>query len=201
MARWMSIVGLAMAAQVAAAQPDPALDRLERALPAGWTMLTSGSELVLRHDRPCYATGARHDRTAAVEARDTGGDDRLVTLELRYRLEPRWSAARLAAARATNDKLAAELRALEIRYRIAAIRTGKGGPAPASADERARLTAYTAARDLVTARLVKLPVCSLGAASMFDSATTYAMLELVVDPPEVMTEAHRVVELVKAHCE
>jgi hypothetical protein len=50
-------IGIWLAAATAAA--DPALDELERALPVGWSLLATGSELAIRHDRPCYvlATG------------------------------------------------------------------------------------------------------------------------------------------------
>jgi hypothetical protein len=185
-------IAILVLARAAAAQPDPAFDELEKVLPAGWSLLATGAELVIRHDRPCYLT-APHDAPRAA-----GGP--LVTLELRYRLEPRWTAAQVAAAQATNEALAAELRALAARYRIDAIHRGKAGPAPANADERARLEAYTAAHSRIAARMVKLPRCSLGESSVFDGPDTYAQLTLRLDPPEAIAEAHRVVELVKAHC-
>ena len=78
--------------------------------------------------------------------------------------------------------------------------TSKGRPAPASADEKARLDAYEAARARLTARQVLLPRCTLGDASVFDGEDTYAQLTLQVDPPEVMAQAHRIVELMKQHC-
>jgi len=175
-------IGISLAAASAAA--DPALDRLEAALPAGWSLLATGSDLVIRHDRPCYAAA--------------GGP--VITLELRYRLEPRWTAPQLAAARAANDEIAGELRALAARYRIDAIRTAGGRPQPATADERSRLAAYEAGRARLEARRVALPRCTLGEASVFDGDDTYAQLRLRVDPPEAMAQAHRVVELVKQHC-
>ncbi|HEY0987012.1 MAG TPA: hypothetical protein VGD80_08170, partial [Kofleriaceae bacterium] len=49
---------IALVAGVASAHADPAFDRLEAALPPGWSLLATGSELVIRHDRPCYVTGA-----------------------------------------------------------------------------------------------------------------------------------------------
>lgn len=199
---WMSIaIGILAAARIAAAEPDP-FDRLEKALPPGWSLLTTGSELVFRHDRPCYITGAHHDNAPSVEARAPAppGGGPLVTIELRYRLEPRWTDQQLAAARATNDKVAGELRALAARYNIDAIHKSKGRPLPASADERARLAAYDAAHTQLAARLVKLPRCSLGDASVFDGDDTYAQLSLEIDPPEVMTQAHQIIALMKQHC-
>ena len=174
-----------VAASTAAA--DPALDQLERALPAGWSLLATGSELVIRHDRPCYVVG-------------TGGPGPVVTIELRYRLEPRWTAQQVTDARAANDRIDGELRTLASRYRIDAIRTSGDRRVPASADEQARLDAYEAARARLVARRVHLPRCTLGDESVFDGADTYAQLALHIDPPEVITQAHRIVELVKQHC-
>ncbi len=219
-------IGIGISLAAAAAEADPALDRLESGLPPGWSLLATGSELVLRHDRPCYVTGAHHENAtlaaagangggaangaggasgvggagAAGEAHAVAGGGPLVTIELRYRLEPRWTAQQIAAARAANDRIAGELRTVASRYRIDAIHASKGRPQPATADERARLDAYEAARSRLTARLVQLPRCTLGEVSVFDGSDTYAQLALQVDPPEVMTEAHRVVELVKQHC-
>jgi hypothetical protein len=201
--RWMSIaIGIGLVARAAAAQPDPALDRLEKALPPGWTLLATDAELVIRHDRPCYVTGAHHENAPAVEtkAAPAPGGGPLVTIQLRYRLEPRWTHQQLAAARATNERLGAELRALAGKYHFDAIHKSKGRPLPATPDEQARLDAYEAAHAQLAARLVKLPRCSLGDASVFDGDDTYAQLMLEVDPPEVMTQAHHIVALMTQHC-
>ncbi len=168
-----AVVAGVLAGGIAAAQTDPVLARIEKQLPPGWTMLTTGSEVVLRHDRPCYAK----DRA----------EGPLVTLELRYRLEPKWSAQQLADARAKNAKLDAELRA---------------------AREKAAALADARARDAETARLdaqarqrrVRLPRCTLGVVALFDSDETYAQLALDLDPPEVKTEARRVIALVDQEC-
>jgi hypothetical protein len=198
----MSIAVALAAAAPAAALADPALDQLERALPTGWSLLATGSELVIRHDRPCYLTGVHHDNAPLRDgnAALAAGGGPLVTIELRYRLEPRWSAQQVTAARAANDQIAGELRTLAQRYRIDAIHTSKGRPLPANADEQHRLDAYEAARARLVARQVKLPHCTLGEASVFDGEATYAQLKLEVDPPDVMTQAHRIVELMQQHC-
>lgn len=193
-----------VAASTAAA--DPALDQLERALPAGWSLLATGSELVIRHDRPCYVIATGATRPGASQGAPAEAGTRaapagpVVTIELRYRLEPRWTAQQVTDARAANDRIDGELRTLASRYRIDAIRTSGGRRVPASADEQARLDAYEAARARLAARRVHLPRCTLGDASVFDGQDTYAQLALQVDPPEVMTQAHRIVELIKQHC-
>lgn len=177
-----------------------AFGTLENALPAGWSLLVSGAELVIRHDRPCYVTGVHHENARADERAAPTGGGPMVTIVLRYRLEPRWTDQQVAAARATNDKLAGELRALAARYHVDAIHHSKGRPLPATPDERARLESYEAAAAPVVAKLVKLPRCSIGDTSVFDGPDTYAQLSLNVDPPEAMTQAFRIVELMKQQC-
>jgi hypothetical protein len=160
----------------------------------------AGAELVIRHDRPCYVTGVRHENARADEPVKLGAGGPMVTIELRYRLEPRWTDQQVAAARATNEQLGGELRALAARYNLDGIHHSKGRPLPATPEERARLAAYEAAQARVAARMVKLPRCSVGDTSVFDGADTYAQLSLIVDPPEVMTQASRIVALMKQHC-
>lgn len=211
--RWSIAIWLVAASTAAA---DPALDQLEHALPAGWSLLATGSELVIRHDRPCYVVGTGGARPGAPPGASAGAPATeagaraaaagpvvtgpVVTIELRYRLEPRWTAQQVTDARAANDRIDGELRTLASRYRIDAIHTSGGRRVPASADEQARLDAYEAARARLVARRVHLPRCTLGDTSVFDGEDTYAQLALRVDPPEVMTQAHRIVELVKQHC-
>jgi hypothetical protein len=199
------VAGAAPAAAVPAVSDDArtearAFDALEKALPAGWSLLVSGAELVIRHDRPCYVTGVHHENARADEPATPAGGGPMVTLELRYRLEPRWTDKQVAAAKAKNDKLGGELRALAVKYNIDGIHQSKGRPLPATPEEHARLEAYEAAQATVTAKLVALPRCSLGDTSVFDGADTYAQLRLIVDPPEAMTQAFRIVELMKQHC-
>jgi hypothetical protein len=193
-------IGIAIGVLGATASAAPT-DALEQALPPGWSLLVTSSELVIRHDRPCYVTGREHESAPATEVHaPAAGSGTMITVELRYKLEPRWTDAQLAAARATNDRLGAELRALAARYNLAAIRTSKGKPQPATADERARVEAYDAAAARVTAKLVRLPRCSLADTSVFDGPDTYAQLVLKLDPPEVLTQAHQILELMKQHC-
>ncbi len=176
------VLAVVLASNVASVDRDPALARIEQALPAGWSMLATDSELVLRHDRPCYATGA---------AADSSGP--LITLELRYRLEPKWSGKQLADARVANDKLAAELHAAHAK--VAAINAKH----PSGADQ-ARLDAYAKAEASVHARMVPVPTCTLGASSLFETDDTYRQLSLSIDPPGAVTEARSVAALVKKAC-
>ncbi|HET9622577.1 MAG TPA: hypothetical protein VFP84_14495 [Kofleriaceae bacterium] len=189
------VVVLAPALAAAQPAPGPALDDLERALPPGWTMLATGSELVFRHDRPCYVTTAAH---AGKPAPAGGGP--LVTFELRFRLEPRWTAAQITAAHQANDKVERELRALVGKYHVDQIHHVKGKPQPANPDEQARLAAYDSEHARIAKRLVPVPRCALGDASLFAGEDTYAQLQLALDPPEVIPEAHRILALIEQRC-
>jgi len=180
------IIAALAAYRIAHAGGDPALGKLEQALPAGWSLLATDTELVLRHDRPVYATG--------------GSAGPLITVELRYRLEPVWTGKQLAEAKATNARVAAELKALRAKHRIDAIPRSKGDPQPRDADERARLAAFAHEETSVAARMVPLPLCTLGTHSVFDGKDTYAQLGLEVDPADAMREAYRVADLVKQQC-
>ena len=211
-------VAVVFLASTAGAQPvaDPALDDLEKALPPGWTMLATGSELVFRHDKPVYVAAAPHANppkpvptsttlpgaplspAQAKPAPASGGP--LVNLELRFRLEPRWNPPQIATAKQANDKTASDLRALSAKYRIDQIRHDKGKPVPANADERARVAAYDSERAKVAKRIVPVPHCAIGEVSVFDGEDTYAQLSLSLDPPEVIPEAHRVLALLQQRC-
>lgn len=195
--RWLMIL---MVPALARADTQSAIAKLEHSLPAGWTVLATESELVIRHDRPVYLTGQHHENAAPNEKKTARGAGPLITLELRYRLEPTWTAKQLADAKATNDSLAADLRAAAAKYKIDAIKLSKGRPLAANPDEQARLDAYEKERAQITTRMIKLPACTLGDASLFDGDDTYAQLSLEVDPPAAMREAHKVVELVKQSC-
>jgi hypothetical protein len=196
---------LVLWATAAAAQPaaSTGFDDLEQALPAGWTMLATGSELVFRHDRPCYVAAAHHANLpapVATKPASTPGGGPLVTVELRFRLEPKWSAPEIAAARKANDKVVGELRALAAKYRVDQIHHSKGKPVPANPDERARLDAYDSEQAKIAKRLVPVPHCAIDNVSVFDGEDTYAQLALELDPPEVIPEAHRILALLQQYC-
>jgi hypothetical protein len=196
------VIAVLVAARGAGAQPDPSVARLEHDLPAGWTLLATDTELVFRHDRPCYVTGMQHENPPPHEAKAAApaGGGPLVTLELRYRLEPKWNAKQLADARIANDKVGSEVRALRAKYKVDTIHTSKGRPLPMNDDERSRLAAYTKAEDATRARLVRLPRCTMGAWSVFDSEETYRQLDLELDPPDAKREAQHVISLLDQVC-
>src|SRR5262245_47654877 len=189
MRRWSSIAALLVATGGIAWAQDPAMTALEHALPRGWSLLATDSELVIRHDRACFLVGD--------DAKDGG---HLINLELRYRLEPKWTAKQLADAKAANDKLAGELAALRAKQQIDKIKVVKGKPAPATADERARLAAYEKGEAAMHTRMVRVPLCTLGESSLFDGDDTYAQLKLKVDPQAAIDQANSIVDIVKKHC-
>ena len=65
MKRSAGVVACMVIAGSAYAQPDAALAQLEHQLPAGWSMLATDTELVLRHDRPCYVRREVHENAPA----------------------------------------------------------------------------------------------------------------------------------------
>ncbi len=164
MKRWI-VSALVLAGGAALADKDEALGRLEKALPAGWSLLASDSELVIRHDRPVYCLA--------------NPDGPLVTLELRYRLDPKWTPEHLAEAKAANARIESELAA-----------------------EKAKLSAkaYAAAEAMAKAREVRLPVCTLDRVSIVSRPDTYAQLAMDLDPKEAKAEGLKIEELVEKHC-
>jgi hypothetical protein len=186
---------------VATAHADPAIANLAGALPAGWQLTTTKGELVIHRTEPVRVAGHHlanpHVGNLPVATAPTAPK---ITLELRYRIDPKWSPQRLADVQAANRKIYAALTALRARHRIDEIRTSKGLPLPATPDEEQRLAAYEAERARTLAQVQPLPRCTLGASSLFDSARTYAQLDLMVDPPGAMREAYAIVELVKRRC-
>jgi hypothetical protein len=198
MARPLVIAAVLAGTATPAVADDPAFDALEKALPRGWSMIATDSELVIRHDHACYITGEHVANAPDVPAGKVEGP--LVTLELRYHLEAKWTPKQLADARAANDKVFAEVEAARQQYKIAAIRQSKGQPLPANADERARLAAFEKAELASRKRLVRVPTCTLGESSLFAGEETYAQLALKVDPPQAMEQAYQIVDLVKKRC-
>src|SRR2546423_9733119 len=121
-----ALLAICLAAAPAVADKDQALARLERALPRGWSLLATETDLVIRHDRPVYCTD------------HTNGP--LVTLELRYKLEPKWSPEHLAEVKAENERLAADAAKAHGRHAEAKLR----------------------------ARAVPLPVCTIDHSSILE---------------------------------
>src|SRR5512146_3185728 len=77
MKRTIVLAALLVAAR-AHAETDPAIAKLEKSLPPGGTGRATATELVIRHDRPCYVTEP--------PATTSMGGGPVVTLELRYHL-------------------------------------------------------------------------------------------------------------------
>ncbi|HEY4238546.1 MAG TPA: hypothetical protein VGM88_01980 [Kofleriaceae bacterium] len=173
---------LALLAGIARAEPP--VHELERALPSGWSLIATDDELVIRHDKPCYT--AAKDAPAPQPPPGTSvpppatpprprPPGQLVALELRYKLQPRWTDKQLADARATNAKLDAAARA--------------------EADR-----GHARAASVLTARRVALPLCTIGETSVFAGADTFALVGVALDPPEAAREVYEAIAAVRAHC-
>jgi hypothetical protein len=153
-----AFLAILLSAGSAAADRDQALGRLEHALPRGWSLLATDNELVIRHDRPVYCID--HP------------DGPLVTLELRFTLEPKWTPEHTADVKAQNDKITAQLAKLKDRRAEAKLR----------------------------ARLVAVPVCTLDHSSVVERPDTYGQLALTIDPADAKAEAGAIRDLVTKHC-
>lgn len=175
------------------ASADP-VDDLQKAVPSGWTVLATDHELVLRHDRPCYSTGSKTGNVCG------GADGPMVTLELRFKVEPKWTQAQIDAARAANDKLTDERKAAREKFRIDAIHADHGVAKPANADEKKRLSAFEKADEKLRAREVHTPMCTWGEHAILDSDEVYAVLKMKVDPQSASTEAHQALDALKKAC-
>ncbi len=196
------VLGFALAIGLTGSSSADQVSALQAALPAGWKVVTTRGALTIERTRPVkiagqYLANAEHFSNVVTVARPSAPTE---VLRLRYRTEPAWSAARLAQVTAANKRIYAELEPLRLKYQIDEIDTAKGMPLPKTPDEDRRLREYQAAYDKVLARISPVPRCTLGTLSVFDDATTYQQLDLMVDPPIAMREAYAVVELVKRRC-
>jgi hypothetical protein len=192
-------IALVFAAGASAADP---VGELQRALPAGWKVITTTTDLTIERMLPVQISGrflpnAAHYGNAPTRAPASAPTEKL---RLRYRTEPAWSAARLAQVTAANKQIYAELQPLRAKYKIDDIATGKGMPLPKTPDEQQRLRDYQAAYDAVLARITPVPECTLGKVSVFADRATYQQLDLMVVPEIAMREAYAVVELMKRRC-
>ena len=146
---------LMLASGVALADEDPAINKLEKALPPGWSVLATDTELVIRHDRPCFVTDEHKDNAKpAQHVPAHTPDGRLVTLELRYKLETKWTKHQYEEAKLANARVAAELQAARAKYHVDAIHQVAGKPAPATADEKTRQAAFDGEAAKLAARQV-----------------------------------------------
>jgi hypothetical protein len=199
----MRIVLIACLALAGSASAEPALgtfEELQRALPAGWTLKHEGT-LVISRTQMVRIAGRHHQNAhysnIPVVAPPNSAP---ITLELRFKLETRWTAKQLADAKAANAAVAASLASLRTKHRIDDIKTSKGRPLPSTPDEQQRLADYEAEAAKVRALAVTLPRCTIGGMSLFDDDHTTLTLARLVDPPIAMREAYAIVELIKRRC-
>lgn len=192
---------LALMVGLGSSSADP-VSALQASLPAGWKVVATRGALTIERTRPVriagkYLPNAESFSNVPKYAAPSAPTE---VLRLRYRTEPAWTAARLSQVTKANLEIYAELEPLRAKYQIDDIGTAKGIPVPKTPDEERRLHEYQAAYGKTLARVAPVPRCTLGSLSVFDDATTYQQLDLMVDPPIAMREAYAVVELVKRRC-
>lgn len=210
----LGVAGAAAAGPTArppSATPLPPLDGLQRVVPAGWRVVVHPTALVIRRVAPVriVALDDVQPRNSKLPIAAPPGTE-ATTFELRYRLEPAWSARKLAAARAANAAIDAAIAAARARYRLdappatAAGSAGRARPAlhrddRAGRDDRAaRQAAFDAEAARLAARRVEVPRCTIAGRSLF--GTDERALDLIVDPPAAMREAYAIVALIARRC-
>jgi hypothetical protein len=127
-----------------AAKPGRKTAALLKALPPGWVLQGTAGALTLRRSDPVRVVGTRlaNPPPSGAGGIAPAGPGASVTLELRFRAEPAWTATQRKDALAHNAIVTEQLRALAVRFKIDELPRGKGRPMPRTDDERARLAAY-----------------------------------------------------------
>ncbi len=155
---------------------DAALVKLERSLPKGWTMKITGDQLVIRsqadvwvlHENRINAPDTREPEAQRNARIMKYGKKMPSTIELR--LEKKWDAARLDAARAKNREIHRKTAALIVKHGLGAVFLANSKNTPAALAQRQGLgdayRRYEKEKNLLETGLIKLPeyestLCSL----------------------------------------
>jgi hypothetical protein len=197
---------LLLAARASAAAPrDEVLEKMKRALPAGWRALVEGERLVLERQQPVLAlpdnkiSAPVSTETAAQRAERFRRHGKSVRPRVIFRIAPRWSAAKLAAARRANEAADREQRELATKHKVeallaAALRRKPGLPVTgANAEEKRRLAAYLAAKAELDKRRQQLPDHHTTRWSLFfERREGWSDAFTSVHPAEAAQECYRV---------
>jgi len=155
---------------------DAALVKLQRSLPKGWTMKITDDQLVIRSQADVWVLYENR-----INAPDTNESEALrnarimkygkkmpSTIELR--LEKKWDAARLDAARAKNRGIHTKTAALIVKHGLGPVFQGNSKNTPGALAERQGLgdayRRYEKEKNVLEAGLIRLPeyessLCSL----------------------------------------
>jgi hypothetical protein len=177
----------------------------------GWSLISRGGELVYQRNQPVWVLSTNLINAPATRESATARGARIkkhgrkVKPRIVYKMEPRWSAARVAQARRANAALGHRIAALGRKHRVerllaAALRRKNSDPAlGATPAQRARLAAYRTDRKRLEARRIKLPDYHTTSWSLtFVRRTGFSDAYHLVHPPAAAQECYRIDRLIKA---
>ncbi len=183
---------------------DRTLDALSRALPDGWSLTQAGDTLTIERREPVWVLV--ENRINAPVTRETGDErskrirahGRPGACRLAWRIEERWSAAKLADARAANAEIDRTVAALYARFPdVSPSRKGDDFFKTQNADDEKRVQAFVRERDDLLARRRHPPDLHSERHSLFLVSREGADDEMhSVDPPGALAEAERVVRTI-----
>ncbi len=201
----LALGSLALAAPLPAdVAADPVLARLP--LPAGWRVLRQGDQLVFERTTPVWVLPENRisapvsTETAAERSARIRKHGKLVRPRFAFRLEPRWSAARLARVTRENAAVSRSLAALGRKHGITPLLdqvAHSKNPDPLrlarTPDEERRVRAYLAERRALEAKLQPLPELASARFSLFPAGHEgWSDATHLVDPPAAAEECYRV---------
>ena len=170
---------------------DAALVKLQKSLPKGWTMKITGDQLVIRSQTDVWVLYENR-----INAPDTNESEALRTARImkygkkmpssiELRLEKKWDAARLDAARAKNREIHRKTAALIVKHGLGPVFQGNSKNTPGALAERQGLgeayRRYEKEKNLLEAGLIKLPeyestLCSLWIVSTQGDSDEYSLV-------------------------
>jgi hypothetical protein len=214
-----SLLSLLVPGVRAAAAPDAAgvIAALSRAVPlfSGWRAFVEGDRLIVQRDAPVWVLGENRisapvsTESAAERSARIRKHGKRVSPRFAFRVEARWSAARVARVTRENAELGRRIAALGKRHGIQPILDQLAyskNPDPLrlarTPDEERRVRAYLAERAALQAKLGELPELALGRYSLFSAGREgWSDAMHVVDPPGAAEECYRVERAVRTAIE
>ncbi|PKN24930.1 MAG: hypothetical protein CVU65_10320 [Deltaproteobacteria bacterium HGW-Deltaproteobacteria-22] len=170
---------------------DAALVKLQKSLPAGWSMKIPGDRLVIRSQADVWVLF--ENRINAPDSQETDAQriariirhGKKMPSSIELRLEKKWSRARLDAARAKNGEIHKKIAALVDKHGLTAVFLGNSKLSPGALAEQRGLgdayRRYENEKKLMEAGLIQLPeyestLCSLWLVSTQGASDGYSLV-------------------------
>ncbi len=170
---------------------DAALVKLQKSLPAGWSMKITGDRLVIRSAADVWVLF--ENRINAPDTRETDAQriariikhGKKMPSSIEFRLEKKWTRARLDAARAKNRGIHNKIEALVDKHGLGALFTGNSKLSPEALAQRRGLgdayRRYESEKKVLEAGLIRLPeyestLCGLWLVSTQGASDEYSLV-------------------------